>query len=95
MHFLILRVVLVLPVFDDLLRQFLSCSAVDGVHCHGALKLLELLLDLRALGLLLVKFVLEFTSHTIVSILSLFEIVTNLMDVGEGVEVFVLVQHLV
>jgi hypothetical protein len=44
---------------------------VDSVHCHTSLKLLELLLNLSAFCLLLVKLVLELTSHAIVSVLSL------------------------
>ena len=68
---------------------------MHGVHCYTALQFLELLLDLGTFGLLLVELVLKFSSHTVVSILSLLEIVTDLMDVSQGVQVLVLVKRLI
>ena len=92
---LILRFVSILPVFDDLGAEFLASSAVNGVHGHTALQLLELLLNLGALSLLLVEFALEFASHAVVPILSLLQVVADLVHVGQRVQILVLVEHLV
>ena len=95
MNFLILGFVSFLPLFDYLGTQFLASATVDGVHGDTAFQLLELLLDLRALGLLLVQLVLKLTSHAIVTILRLLQVVTDLMHVGKSVQIFMLVKHLV
>ena len=71
MDLLILGLISVLPLLDNLGVKFFTSTAVDSVHCHTSLKLLELLLNLSAFCLLLVKLVLELTSHAIVSVLSL------------------------
>ena len=91
MNFLILGFISFLPVLDHLSAELFTCAAVDGVHGNTTLELLELLLDLCALCLLLVELVLEFTSHTIVTVLSFFEVISDLMHVGEGVQIFMLV----
>ena len=95
MNLLVLSLVSFLPLFDHLGAQLLASSAVNGVHSDRALELLELLLDLSALGLLLVKLVLQLTSHAVVPILSLLQVVTDLMHVSKSVEVLMLVEHLV
>jgi len=95
MHFLILGLISLLPLLDDLGTEFLARPAVDSVHRNRALQLLELLLNLRALRLLLIKFVLELASHAIVPILGLLQVVSDLMNVGKGVQVLVLVKHLI
>ena len=95
MNFLILGLVGLFPLLDDLGAQLFARAAVHGVHSDRALELLELLLDLRALSLLLVELVLELTGHSIVTILRLFQVVPDLMNVSEGVEIFVLVEHLI
>ena len=95
MHLLIFSLISLLPLLDDLGAEFLACPAVDGVHSDRSLQLLELLLNLRALRLLLIEFVLEFASHAIVPILRLLQVVSNLMDIGEGVQVLVLMKHLI
>ena len=45
--------------------------------------------------LFLIELVLQFTCHTIVTILCLFQVESDLMHVGKSVEVLVLVQELV
>ena len=95
MDLLVLGLVLLFPVLDNLSMELFASSAVHGVHGHRLLELFELLFNLSALGLLLVEFVLELASHTIVAILSLFQVVADLVNVGKSVEVLVLVQHLV
>ena len=82
MNLLILGFIGFFPVFDDLGAELFTSAAVDGVHGNRTLELLELLLNLCALRLLLVQLVLEFTSHTIVTVLSFFQVVSDLMHVG-------------
>ena len=94
-HLLVLGLICLFPLLDHLDWKLLASSAVLGIHSDTLLQFLELLLDLHAFLLLLVQFVLKFTGHSVVPLLSLLEIVTNLMDVGQGVEILVLVEHLV
>ena len=82
MNFLILGFISFLPVLDHLGTELFTCAAVDGVHGDTTLELLELLLNLCALRLLLIKLVLEFTGHAIVTVLSFFEVISDLMYVG-------------
>ena len=82
MNFLILGFIGFLPVLDHLSAELFTCAAVDGVHGDTTLELLELLLDFCALRLLLIKLVLEFTSHAIVTVLGFLEVVSDLMHVG-------------
>ena len=95
MNLLILGLISLLPLLDDLGAKLFASPGVDSIHSDTALQLFELLLNLCALGLLLIQLVLELASHAVVPVLSLFEIVTDLMNVGKGVEVLVLVEHLV
>ena len=95
MNFLIFGLISLFPLLDDFLGKLLTSAAVHSIHSDGSLQLFELLLDLRALRLLLVQFVLKLTSHAVVTILCLFQVVTDLMDVSESVQVLVLVKHLV
>ena len=60
-----------------------------------SLQLLELMLNLLTLLLFLVELVLEFTRHTVVTILSLLQVESDLMHVGKSVEILVLVKKLV
>ena len=91
MNFLILGFISFLPVFNHLGAELFTSAAMHGVHGDTTFELFELLLDLCALRLLLVKFVLEFTGHAIVTVLSFFEVISDLMHVGEGVQIFMLV----
>ena len=84
-----------LPLLDHLKWKFLSGSGVLSVHGYTLFQLLKLLLNLHAFLLFLIEFVLEFTSHTIVSLLCLLQVVTDLMDICKSVEILVLVEHLV
>ena len=95
MNFLIFGLISLFPLLDNLLRKLLSSAAVHSIHSDRSLQLFELLLDFRALRLLLVQFVLKLTSHTVVTILGLFQVVTDLMDISKSVQVLVLVKHLV
>lgn len=95
MHLLVLGLISLFPLFDHLGLQLLVQAGVHSVHGDRALELLELLLDLCALGLLLVELVLKLTGHTVVAILRLLQVIAHLMDVGEGVEILVLVKHLI
>jgi len=72
MNFLIFGFISLFPLLDNLLRKLLSSAAVHSIHSDRSLQLFELLLDFRALSLLLVQFVLKLTSHTVVTILGLF-----------------------
>jgi len=95
MNFLVLGLVMLFPVLDHLGTEFLASSAEHGVLCNTSLQFLELMLDFLALLLFLVELVLEFGCHAIVAILSLLQVESDLMDVGESVEVFVLMEELV
>ena len=95
MHLLVLGLISLFPLLDYLGLQLLVQAGVHSVHGDRALELLELLLDLCALGLLLVELVLKLTGHTVVAILSLLQVIAHLMDVSEGVEILVLVEHLI
>lgn len=95
MDLLILGFIGFLPFFDDFGAEFLAGPAVDSVHRDRPLQLLELLLDFGTLGLLLVELILEFASHSVVPILGLLEVVSDLMHVCQRVQVLVLVKHLI
>ena len=95
MNFLIFGLIGFLPLLDDLCTKFLARAAMHSVHGHGSLQLLELLLNLSALGLLLIELILQLARHSIIAILGLFQVVPDLVHVSEGVEVLVLVKHLV
>ena len=95
MHLLVFGFIGLFPLLDHFGAQFLACTAVHSVHGNGALQLLELLLNLRALRLLLVELVLQLTGHPVVAILRLLQVVSDLMHVGERVEVLMLVEHLI
>lgn len=82
MHFLVFSLVVLLPVLDDFGAELLARATMDGIHGDTALQLLELLVNLRALCLLFVELVLEFTGHLVVSLLGLAQVVADLMDVG-------------
>ena len=85
MDFLIFGFVGFLPILDDLSAELLTSTAVYSVHSNGSLEFLELLLDLSALRLFLVKLVLQLTSHSVVPILSFFQVIANLMDISKSV----------
>ena len=53
------------------------------------------MLDFLTFLLFLVEFVLQFTCHAIITILCLFQVESDLMDVGKSVEVLMLMQELV
>ena len=91
MNFLILGLIGFLPVFDNFGAELFTSAAVDSIHGDTTLELLELLLNLCALRLLLIKLVLEFTSHAIVTVLSFLEVVSDLMHVSQSVQILMLV----
>lgn len=91
MDFLIFQTFTVFPVFKSLLWNLLSGSAEDGILSHTSLQLLELLFNLVTLGLFLIQFSLKLRRHFVVTILSFFQIDSDLMDVCKSVEIFVLV----
>jgi len=95
MNFLVLGLVVLFPVLDHLDAKLLTSSAEHGVLSDTSLQLLELMLDFLALLLFLIELVLEFGRHTVVTILCLLQVESDLMDVGESVEVFVLMEELV
>jgi len=95
MDFLVLGFIGLFPLLDNFCLELLSSAAVNSIHCYRAFKLFELLFNLGAFCLLLVKLVLQFTCHPVVTILSFFKVVAHLMNVRQSVEVLVLKQHLV
>lgn len=95
MNFLILGLVMLFPVLDHLGTQLLASSAEDCVLSYTSLQLLELVLNLLALLLFLVELVLEFTCHSVVAILRLLQVESDLMHVGQSIEVLVLMKQLI
>ena len=83
------------PLVKHLLGDLLAVAGEECVGRHAALELLELLLDLVALGLLLVELRLQFARHFVVALLCLLEVEAHLVDVCERVEVLVLVERAV
>jgi hypothetical protein len=90
-HFLVFQGVHLLPLIKDLLGYFLTSATEDCILGDASFQFLELLLNLMALGLLFIQFGLKFRCHFVVPVLCLFQVEPDLMNVGEGVEVLVLV----
>jgi len=82
MHFRILGFVSSFPVVDHTGAQGFVGATEDSILGNGTLQLFELMLDLFALSLLLVKLGLKFRGHSVVTLLGLFEVKSNLMDVS-------------
>lgn len=82
MHFRILGFVSGFPVVDHTRAQRFVGATEDSILGNGTLQLFELMLDLFALSLLLVKLGLKFRGHSVVTLLGLFEVKSNLMDVS-------------
>jgi hypothetical protein len=91
MHFLVFERLLLLPLIELLLRDFLSCSREYSILSDTSFEFLELLFDLMAFGLFLIKLCLELRGHLVVSILGLLQVDSHLMDVCKCVQVLVLV----
>jgi hypothetical protein len=91
MHFLVLERLLLLPLIELFLGDLLSCSRENSILGDTSFEFLELLFDLVAFGLFLIKFCLELRGHLVISILGFFQVYSNLMDVGKCVQVLVLV----
>ena len=60
----------------------------------ASLELLELALDLLTLGLLFIQLSLQLTGHLVVPVLGLLQVKADLMHVGKGVQILVLVHLL-
>ena len=95
MYFLIFCLVVLFPVLDHLGTQLLSSPAENSILSDTSLQLLELMFNFLAFLLLLVELVLQFRGHPIVTILSLFQVESDLMDISECVEILVLMKELV
>lgn len=94
MDLLVLKALMDLPLLDHVFLQLLAGSAEYSILGNGVLKSFELSLDLLALRLLLVELGLQFRGHSVVPVLSLFQIEANLMHVGKCVQVLMLLEHL-
>lgn len=95
MYFLIFCLVVLFPVLDHLGTQLLSSPAENSILSDTSLQLLELMFNFLAFLLLLVELVLQFRGHPIVTILCLFQVESDLMDISECVEILVLMKELV
>jgi len=91
MDFLIFETFTIFPVFKSLLWNFLSCSAEHGILGYTSLQFLELLFNFVTFSLLFIKLGLKLRGHFVVTILSFFQIDSNLMNISESVEIFMLV----
>ena len=92
--FLIATGLVVLPLLDDLGLELLTGAREDCVVRDCGFEFLELVLYFLALGLLLVEFGLQLGSHAVVPVLGLLEVEADLVDIGQRVQVLVLVQKL-
>ena len=91
-HLLIFGGIMLLPVFDHFVLQFLTGSAEDGILSDTSLEFLELVLNFLALCLLLIQLCLQLRGHSIVAVLGFFQIESDLVDIGESVKVLVFIQ---
>lgn len=82
MHFRVLGLVSSFPVVDHFGAQGLVGATEDSILGHRALQLLELMLNLLTFSLLLVELGLKFGGHSVVTLLGLLQVETDLMDVG-------------
>jgi len=87
MNFLIFRRFVLFPIFDHFSLELLTSTGENSILGNCALEFLELLFNFLALSLLFIKLGLEFTSHAIVPVLGLFQVVTDLMYVSERVKI--------
>lgn len=94
MHLLVFTTFMIFPLFNHFRFKFHSSPWKNWILRHSFFQLFKLTFNLLTFRLLLIKFALQFTSHTIVSILSFFQIVSNLMHIGQSVQIFVLIQQL-
>jgi len=83
------------PFLNHLWWKLLTSSTVLSIHGNTLLELFELLLNLHTFLLLFIKLILEFTCHSVISFLSLFKVVTNLMYICKSIEILVLMKHLI
>lgn len=90
-HLLVLFSFNSLPVFDNFSVQFPACSTENCVLRDATFEFFKLVLDFFAFSLLFIKFGLKLARHSVVSILSFFEVETDLVNICEGIEVLVLV----
>ena len=79
---------------DVRLRYLLASATVHSVLRDASLQLLELGLDLLALRLLFIQLCLQLRRHLVVTVLSLLQVESDLVNVGKRVQVFMFV-HLV
>lgn len=82
MHFRVLSLVGGFPVVDHFGAQGLVGTAEYRIFSHRALQLLKLMLDLLTFSLLFVELGLKFGGHSVVTLLGLFQVETDLMDVS-------------
>jgi hypothetical protein len=82
----------ILPVFNHFSFKLLASTRKHSVLSHSAFKVLKLVLNFLTLSLLFIKLCLKLTSHSVVAVLGLFQVITNLMDVSESVQIFMLIQ---
>lgn len=82
MYFRVFGLVSSFPVVNHAGAEGLVGATEHGVLGDRALQLLELVLDLFALSLLLIELGLKFGSHSVVTLLGLFQVEADLMDVS-------------
>lgn len=82
MNFLVFCRVSIFPLFNHLSIELLAIATKNSVLGDWALKLFELMLNLLAFRLLFIKFCLKFTRHSVVAVLCVFQVKSNLMYVG-------------
>lgn len=81
----------IFPFLDLLLLDRLLRSTIGCLFSDFPLKLLKGSSNIITFRLLLIEFVLKLERHLIVSILSLLQLNSSLMDLGKNVEVFVFI----
>lgn len=91
MDLLIFQTFTIFPVFKSLLWNLLSCSTEYSILSYTSLKFFELLFNFVTFSLLFIKLGLKFGSHLIVTILSFFQIDSDLMYISKSVKIFMLI----
>jgi hypothetical protein len=95
MHFRVLCLISCFPIIDHFSAQRLVGTAEYRVLGHRAFQFLKLMLDFLTLSLFLIELGLKFGSHSVVTLLGLLKVETDLMHVSESVKIFVFIKQLI
>lgn len=95
MHFRVLSLISCFPIIDHFCAQRLVGTAEYRVLGYRTFQFLKLMLDFLTLSLFFIELGLKFGSHSVVTLLGLLKVETDLMDVSESVKIFVFIKQLI